>query len=452
MDLSHKSVLVLGLGLSGRSAATFCGERGANVTAADERPAHQIDQFEALQQALGIREVRVGAPFPDPSEYDITIPSPGVPEFRYRERANLAWGDIELAGHFLEVPIVAVTGTNGKSTTVKLIESMLRCGGRRVQAAGNVGTPVLSLVGAPLDLAVLEVSSFQLEATQSFRPDIAVVLNLSPDHLDRHGDFQRYAKAKQRLLAHQEATDVAVLSFDDEHVRAMANATAAEVIGFSLRGEPRDDSLRRATWFDSGTAVLRNGDQIRRVDLTECRLSGEHNRENLLAALTTAWLCGVDPDTAAAALADFNGLPHRSERVSNTLDLEWIDDSKATNPGAAMRALEGLPHPVIWIAGGRGKGLSFDALADCAVEHAIRVLLVGESAPEIEEALRGRLPCERVENLRSAVERAAEIGQPGDIVLLAPGCSSLDQFTNFEERGRCFQQAIEQLERRRASP
>lgn len=451
MELSHKSVLVLGLGLSGRSAATFCGARGAEVVAADERPHDEIDQLDALQKSPGIREVRVGAPFPDPAEYDITIPSPGVPESRYRGKARIAWGDIELAGRFLQVPVVAVTGTNGKSTTVKLIESMLRHGGRRARAAGNVGTPALSLVGAPLDLAVLEVSSFQLEATERFQPEIAVVLNLSPDHLDRHGNFRRYAEAKQRILAHQGPENIALLSFDDENVRAMADTTSAEIVGFSLRGEPRDRRLRRAAWLDGNAAFLREGDQVRRVDLSGCRLPGAHNRENLLAALTTVWLSGVEPEAATGALSSFRGLPHRSERISDKLGLEWIDDSKATNPGAAIRALEGLPRRVIWIAGGRGKGLPFDALADCAAKRAICVLLIGESASAIEEALAGRLPCESVEDISLAVARAAEIGEPGDVVLLAPGCSSLDQFINFEERGRCFQQAIEKLETRRVS-
>ena len=452
MDLSHKSVLVLGLGLSGRSAAAFCGARGADVVAADERPHAEIDQLEALQKSPGIREVRVGASFPDPSQYDITIPSPGVPESRYKDRARIAWGDIELAGRFLEVPIVAVTGTNGKSTTVKLIESMLRCGGRRAQAAGNVGTPALSLVGAPLDLAVLEVSSFQLEATEFFQPNIAVILNLSPDHLDRHGNFERYAETKQQLLAHQDPTNIALLSFDDENVRSMADTTSAEVVGFSLRGEPQDSRLRRAAWLDADCALLREGDHVRRVDLSGSCLRGAHNRENLLAALATIWLCGVEPEAGAEALTSFRGLPHRSEKVSDKFGLEWIDDSKATNPGAAIRALEGLPHRVIWIAGGRGKGLSFEALADCAAKRASHALLIGESAPEIEANLAGRLPCEAVEDVAAAVARAATIAKTGDIVLLAPGCSSLDQFRNFEERGRCFQQAIEKLETRRASP
>ena len=452
MDLANKSVLVLGLGLTGQSAARFCGERGAHVALADERPAEQIEHLAELRSAVGVREVHVGVPFPDPSDYDITVPSPGVPQARYREAARSAWGDIELAGRHLEVPVVAVTGTNGKSTTVRLIEALFRTSGRRAQAAGNVGTPALSLVGAPLDVAVLEVSSFQLEATQDFRPQVSVVLNITPDHLDRHGDLPGYIAAKQRLLANQKPEDVAVLSFDDESVRTMAKQTHAEVVGFSVRGKPDTGPGRRAAWIDTGAAVLRDGDHLARIDLTGCALSGAHNQENVLAALTAVWVAGVDPHAAAPALADFSPLPHRSELISDALGLQWIDDSKATNPGAAIRALESQPGRVIWIAGGRGKGLSFETLADRAAVTTIRALLIGESAEEIENALRDRVPCERASDLEAAVQRAAEIGHPGETVLLAPGCSSLDQFSDFEERGRCFQQAIRHLEARRPQP
>ena len=320
------------------------------------------------------------------------------------------------------------------------------------QAAGNVGTPALSLVGAPLDVAVLEVSSFQLEATQDFRPQVSVVLNITPDHLDRHGDLPGYIAAKQRLLANQKPEDVAVLSFDDESVRTMAKQTHAEVVGFSVRGKPDTGPGRRAAWIDTGAAVLRDGDHLARIDLTGCALSGAHNQENVLAALTAVWVAGVDPHAAAPALADFSPLPHRSELISDALGLQWIDDSKATNPGAAIRALESQPGRVIWIAGGRGKGLSFETLADRAAVTTIRALLIGESAEEIENALRDRVPCERASDLEAAVQRAAEIGHPGETVLLAPGCSSLDQFSDFEERGRCFQQAIRHLEARRPQP
>jgi len=446
MDLTGKDVLVLGLGMSGRSAAAFCAARGARVVVADERPESDHDDLGALRATRGIREVLTGAPFPDPADFDITVPSPGIPEARYRGRARAAWGDIELAGEFLAVPIVAVTGTNGKSTTVRLVEAMLIGAGLRAKAAGNVGTPVLSLVGEAIDVAVVEVSSFQLEATEHFRPHIAVVLNITPDHLDRHGDLEGYAAAKRRLLANQGPDDVAVLAFDDPIVRRFEEHARAEVVPFGLRAAQLDRRYRRAAWMDAGAAVLRDGDRTTRVDVASIPLTGRHNLENVLAALVSAWVCGADPQAAARGAARFRGLPHRAEIVGNAHGMTWIDDSKATNPGAAMRALDGLPTRVIWIAGGRDKGLPYDALAEVAADHASVALLIGEAADKIEAALAGRIPCERLASLDEAVRVAADRGRPGDVVLLAPACASFDQFTSAEERGDRFRQAIDRLD------
>lgn len=446
MDLEGIDVLVLGLGMSGQSAARFCGERGARVVVADERPASAIEGLEALRGAPGVREVIVGAAFPDPADFDLTVPSPGVPEARYRARARAAWGDIELTGRALQIPIVAVTGTNGKSTTVRLVEAMLRAAGLRARAAGNVGVPALSLVGQALDVAVLEVSSFQLEATESFRPHVAVVLNLTPDHLDRHGDLAGYAVAKRRLLAHQRDGDVAVLSFDDPIVRDFESHTQAEIVPFSLRGPIADGRYRRAAWLDGGRAVLREEGSLRRVDLSSMPLRGLHNLENALAALTAAWVSGADPDLAVRGLIDFRGLPHRCELVAVVGGVSWIDDSKATNPGAAMRSLAGMRGGVVWIAGGRDKGLSYDELADVASQHVRQAVLIGEAAPQLEAALAGRVACEKSGTLDEAVRFAAKSARPGDVVLLAPACSSFDQFKNFEERGARFHEAVMRLE------
>ena len=445
MDWEGIDVLVLGLGMSGQSAARYCGERGARVVAADERPASAIEALDALRAAPGVREVVTGAPFPDPADFDVTVPSPGVPEARYRDRARAAWGDIELCGRALQIPIVAVTGTNGKSTTVRLVEAMLRSAGVRARAAGNVGEPALSLVGQALDVAVLEVSSFQLEATESFRPHVAVVLNVSPDHLDRHGDLAGYAAAKRKLLAHQHETDVAVLAFDDPIVRAFETHTEAEIVPFSLRGPIRETGHRRSAWLDAATAVLCEDGSLRRIDLSSSPLRGVHNLENTLAALTSVWVAGADPDAAIRGLIDFRGLPHRSELVGVVRGITWIDDSKATNPGAAMRSLAGQ-HDVIWIAGGRDKGLSYGELAEVAHKHVRHALLIGEAAAVIETALAGRVPCETTGTLDEAVRVAAEIGRPGDRVLLAPACSSFDQFKNYEERGDRFREAVMRLE------
>ena len=438
LELHGKRVLVLGLGLSGRSAARFCAARGALVVAAEERPAERLSGLDAIPPGV---ELRLGAPFPDPASFDLVVPSPGVPAARWRERAREAWGDLELAWRALEIPILAITGTNGKSTTTRLVEAMLRAAGLRVRAAGNVGTPVLDLVGEALDALVLEVSSFQLEATEGFRPRVAVVLNVTPDHLDRHGSVEAYAATKQRILRRQQPSDAAVLSADDPLVRAMADHTRARVVPFSTRGP-----LERGACLDAGAALLReHGRPPLRVPLEELRLAGAHNRENALAALAAVWAFDVDPLRAASALAGFQGLPHRAEAIASVRGVRFVNDSKGTNPGAACRALEGFAGPLVWIAGGRDKGLDFSELAACAAGRVRAAVLIGEAADKLAAALAGRVEVHRAAGIDEAVLRAAELARPGDVVLLSPACASQDQFRDFEERGERFRQAVAAL-------
>ena len=439
-------VLVLGLGMSGQSAARFCAERGARVTAADERPPKDPSATAELEDlGAGIRLLQ-GQPFPNPADFDLTVPSPGVPPARYRAQARRVWGDIELAGRALSVPIIAVTGTNGKSTTVRLIEAMLRAGGLRAEAAGNVGTPALSLAGKALDVAVLEVSSFQLETTERFRPRVAVVLNITPDHLDRHGDLEGYALAKRRILENQQAEDVAVLDVDNDRVRNFQPHAQGEVIPFSRRPEAGAREAGRAAWLETGVAVFADGASVHRVPLDSAPRLHAHDKDNALAALTAVWALGVDPERASQALAGFQALPHRCETVAVRAGATWVNDSKATNPGAAERAIEGVDSPIIWIAGGRGKGLSYSGLAEVARRRVKLALLIGESADELEQALAGHVDCQRCDVLEDAVRVAAESSQPGDVVLLAPACASFDQFESFEHRGDRFREAVLNLE------
>jgi len=436
-QLEGKRVLVLGLGVSGRSAAHFCAQQGARVVAADERELEELPELAGL--APGI-EVQSGGTLPDPADFDLVVPSPGIPRERYAGRARRVWGDIELAAQALRIPIIAVTGTNGKSTTVLLIEALLRAAGLRARAAGNLGTPALSLVGEPLDWAVLEVSSFQLESVESFRPRVAVVLNLTPDHLDRHGDFESYVASKRRILATQHADDVAVLNFDDPVVRKLAERAPGRTLPFR-RGAP----CTAGAWLDGGAVVLRDASGIRRLALDGFGLEGAHNLDNALAALCAVWGAGIDPERGLGALASFRGLPHRCERVATLDGVCFINDSKATNPGAAARSLETATRPVLWIAGGRDKGLDFDALADAASSRVRTAFLIGESAPLLERALSGRVPVEHAADVEDAVRRAAAQARPRDVVLLAPGCASFDQAASFEERGERFRAAVARL-------
>jgi UDP-N-acetylmuramoylalanine--D-glutamate ligase len=440
-ELEGKRVLVLGLGMSGRSAANFCAERGAAVVAADERSESELQELAALESAV---ETRVGGPLPDPADFDVVVPSPGVPASRYAERARCVWGDIELTYRALQIPIVAVTGTNGKSTTVRLIESMLRSAGLRARAAGNVGTPALDLVGAPLDAAVLEVSSFQLEAVDRFAPRVAVILNITPDHLDRHDTLEAYTAAKQRILAAQTPDDVAILNFDDPHVRALASTTAAEVLPFSVSGRAATSDAARSVYWDSNSVVLRSqqGTQRLELELQSLPLLGVHNLENTLASLAAVWGLGADPNKAVLALADFAPLPHRCELVARRNGVSFINDSKATNVGAAVRCLEGFDTPIHWIAGGRDKNLDFEPLAAAASGRVRRAYLIGETADRLQAALGSSIACQSSVTLERAVRDAAAQALPGEIVLLCPACASFDQFTDFADRGEAFRRIV----------
>ena len=302
-ELADKRVLVLGLGISGRSAARFCADRGARVVAADERIPDVTTPVPGVEFILG-------QDFPDPAAFDLVIPSPGVPPATYRAGARRVWGDVELAWRAFRIPVVAVTGTNGKSTVTRMIEAALYAAGFRVRAAGNVGEPALDLVGDALDVAILEVSSFQLETTEDFRPAVAVVLNVTPDHLDRHGSFEAYREAKARILANQEPEDTAVLGADDPVALGLAEHTRGRVLLFSATTR-----VNHGAWLDGDIAVLEtDGRETLRLPL-ETSLPGRHNRENALAALVAAHAAGADPERAAAGIAAFTGLPHRMESV-----------------------------------------------------------------------------------------------------------------------------------------
>ena len=432
LELRGKRVLVLGAGISGRSAAAFCAQQGARVVLSDEAPGHET-RGEQTNEAI---ELRLGQPFPDPADFDLVVPSPGVPPARYRARARRVWGDIELAWRALAVPIAAVTGTNGKSTTVRLLEAMLRAAGLRARAAGNVGDAALGLVGEPLDVAVLEVSSFQLETIDGFHPRVAVLLNVAPDHLDRHGDMAGYLAAKARIFQNQTAEDVAILNADPA-LDDLAESLGGQVFRFAVRGP-----VSRGACWDGDAVLLRTDGAAQRIALEGLPRPSGPLRENLLAALLAAVALDAEPRKALSALAGFRGLPHRCELVAERSGVRWVNDSKATNPSATLPALALATAPLLWIAGGKDKGLDYGALAEAPLRGVRRVLLIGAAAPRIAEALAGRVEIESVGTLEAAVARAAELARPGDMVLLSPACASFDQFRNFEHRGERFRELV----------
>ncbi|NNL84330.1 MAG: UDP-N-acetylmuramoyl-L-alanine--D-glutamate ligase [Myxococcales bacterium] len=432
-ELAGKRVLVLGLGTSGRSAAAFCASRGCEVVAADEKLSEPVS---GLPKSVSVVLGRL----PDLAGFDLIVPSPGVPPARYAGSDALVWGDIELAFRALQVPVIAVTGTNGKSTTVLLLETLLRGLGRRVRAAGNLGVPALSLVGEALDVAVLEVSSFQLETTESFRPRIGVLLNLSPDHLDRHGTLSAYADAKARLFRRQEPSDTAIVDGDDPRCVALAERGAARLLRFS-RSDPAADA-----WWDGEAACLSATGETIRLEFDEPRWRAMP-RQNLLAALLAVQASELDVRAALPALAGFAALPHRLQEVGCVRGVRFVDDSKATNPAAAAAALEATQKPIVWIAGGRDKQLPLGALMESAKRHARRAVFYGEAAAALAAAAAGSFPADCVAEFDAAVTRGFEHARPGDTLLLAPACASFDQFASFEARGDAFRAIARRLEK-----
>jgi UDP-N-acetylmuramoylalanine--D-glutamate ligase len=440
-------IAVLGFARSGRALAEALASRGVAVSVGDSRPEAEFDDLGALQ-ARGARFFFGGPPPEFLEGAGWLAVSPGVPLEAAPVRAARARGipvlsEIEIAWRIAEAEApgrhrwVAVTGTNGKSTTTTWIAEILKRAGRPVALAGNIGAPLSGFLAeqGPRDF-VCELSSFQLEAVDRFRPHVAVLTNITPDHLDRYPGFEAYAAAKARLFARQESGDFAVVNADDPHSRAVA--TRARRVLFSRRGRPAGATA--GAWLEAGELVS-DVAAPRRAVLGADRLAlpGAHNLENALAALAAAECLSAPAEAIVSALTRFQGLPHRTELVAEAGGVRWVDDSKGTNVDATAKSLEGyLPGSVLLILGGRDKHGDFAALRELVGRNARAVLTIGEAAPVIERALDGAAPIESCATLGEAVARAATLARPGDTVLLSPACASFDQYRNYEERGRHF--------------
>ena len=448
-------VLVYGLKLSGAAAARFLRDRGVAVVAADRKPAADLD----LGDLAGDPRVQLelGAePATLPEGLDAVVVSPGVPMDQpllaeARRRGLPVLSEVELAFPWLDGPVAAITGSNGKSTTTELTGAMLRAAGRRVEVCGNIGTPITSRLdrlegqgAAPGRAFVVELSSFQIEGLDRFRPDAAALLNLAEDHLDRYPSLEEYAAAKFALFRRMEPGDVAVLNADD--ARTLEVETAARRRLFSRRGPVADGC------YVAGDRVIEVDPRLdgARTDLfgiADVPLAGVQNVENAMAAALLARSLGAGPAALRAALAGFRGLPHRLERVGERNGVAWYDDSKGTNPAATMKSLEGFADgSVHLILGGRNKGADLAVLAPLVAAKARRVYLIGESAGDFERALGPFGPLadrlERSGTIERAVEAARETATSGEAVVLSPACASFDQFRNFEHRGQVFQDLV----------
>lgn len=435
-------VYVLGLGLSGAAAARLLRSRGAEVVASDRRSAAELGIDDLVADPGATLELETAAP-ELPSGVDAVVTSPGVPLSHPLLAAARAAGvpvvaEVELAFAFLAgsaAKIVGITGSNGKSTTTAMTGHLLAGAGFAVEVCGNIGKPLAAVVdGPPGRTFVVELSSFQLETIDRFRPDAAALLNLSPDHLDRHGDLAGYLAAKQRIFRNQTAADVAVLNADEPEVAA--TVTRAERRYFSSTTAVADGCARRG---DEVVERTGGADAARLFGVADVPLPGPHNLENAMAAALLARAAGAEAAAIPAALRTFRGLPHRVERVAEVGGVPYFDDSKGTNVAATARSLEGFADgSVHLILGGRNKGADFAYLAPIVARKAKRIYLIGESAAALERALGARVPFERSETLARAVEAASSFARPGEVVLLSPACASFDQFRDYVDRGEQF--------------
>jgi UDP-N-acetylmuramoylalanine--D-glutamate ligase len=447
VDLKDKRVLVVGLGKSGVASALFLKARGARVTVSDSKPEAELRNEILLLLNHGITVETGGHGDRTFRGQDLIVVSPGVPfDAPQLEQARALGesviGEVELAAQFLPGPIVAITGANGKTTTTTLAGEIIAAGKFSTLVGGNIGTPAISFTdqARPDTWTVLEVSSFQLETIVKFRPKIAVILNITPDHLDRHKTFDNYVNAKARVFENQGSNDFTVLNADDPTTAGLASRTRAQLFFFSRKKEVEIGAFVRG-----GHVLFRDGKNEREImPVSEIPLKGAHNLENVLAGVSIGALVGCQPAQIREAVRNFKAVEHRLEFVAKVAGVDYYNDSKATNVDATIKALESFPANVHLILGGKDKGSDYTMLNDLLRQRVKRVYTIGAAAAKIESQIAGAeiVPAHTLEN---AIRQASQSAQAGDIVLLAPACASFDQFQNYEHRGRVFKEVVHSL-------
>jgi len=440
MDVNGKQVVVLGLGISGMDAAKLLLSKGARVTVRDNASNNATvnERAEALRR-LGAN-VELGEAILSRDRFDFCVLSPGInpnaPLVQRLRQAGLPMlGELEVAYRFCECLIIAITGTNGKTTTTELVHAVLTAGGKKSMASGNIGTAFSSAVqeSANLDAMVVEVSSFQLEHIVEFRPRISVHLNLTPDHLDRYATMEEYEAAKWQIFRNQTSDDYAIVN-----TNLRLPEMAAQKITLSAAGTPADYQLIDGWLVARGEPVL---------EQSRTNLIGPHNAENMLAALAVADLYKIPREAAIEALCAYKPLPHRLEKVGEIGGVTFLNDSKATNIDALEKALLAMRSPVVLLAGGKDKGLNFDGLRSLLREKVKGIVLIGQMTEKLFAAWNSAVPCIRASTLAGAVEQAHQLAAPGDVVLFSPGCSSFDMFKDYEDRGNQFRALVQALAR-----
>lgn len=452
MQVEGRKALVLGAGKSGVESARFLAARGAVVALHDRKPVEEwSDAAKALKSESGVGLMSDDIPSWLLDQIDLVVISPGVPTntipARYVDRKDgEVIGEVELAYRFMKGRIVGITGSNGKTTTTALIGELLKNAGIPTQVGGNIGTPLLSLTETSTDegWTVAELSSFQLETIKDFRANVAICLNVTPNHLDRYEGFQDYAAAKHRIFMNQTAEDVAILNADSEVTASWASGLKANVVMFSVQQE-----LEHGLFLRGRELVCRaNGKERVLTTRDDIFLRGLHNVENALAALAAGLACGADPESMRETVREFKGVEHRIEFSGEISGVKFYNDSKATSVDATLKALEALSESdgqIVLILGGRGKNAPYAPLIPLIESHVRTLVLIGEDADNIQEQLRGTATVERAGTMDDAVAIAFRHADPGDSVLLAPACASFDMFRSFEERGEVFKAAVKRL-------
>lgn len=444
MELKGKKVLVVGLGKTGRATIKFLLMQEASVTLTEHQKKIDVpkDFFER-----GVVVETGGHQIETFIKQDLIVVSPGVPLLvrpiiEAQARGVKVISEIELAYKYLNAPLIGVTGTNGKTTTTALLQHIFKVSGKDVFAGGNIGTPLIEYVSSrqKADYVIAEVSSFQLECIKDFKPYISVLLNLTEDHLDRYASFEDYVHAKSRIFMNQEKTDTAVLNFDDLHVRMLARKIKADPFFFSTKGY-----LAKGAYYNGALRFSRGGDEKISVSAKDVLLRGDHNKENMLAASSVAFLCGLPPENIRRALLTFSGLPHRMEFVDVVNGISFFNDSKGTNVGACIKSLESLNSPILLIAGGKDKGGSYQPLKDIIKRKVKSLILIGEAKKRMAQELGSAVPTLTADSLEQAVQAAFDRAGNEDTVLFSPACSSFDMFKNYEQRGECFKNLVRDL-------
>lgn len=448
MNVESKNVLVIGLGSSGQAAARLMAAQGASVVCVDEKEDEELKKIRSRLKGEGIEAVLGCRIAPVSRHWDLAVLSPGIDPARplvedLRKRGIAVIGELEAGYLFCRSPLIALTGTNGKTTTTELIDCVLQANGRKSAAVGNIGTPLseICLLKERYDVLVVEVSSFQLETIQTFRPEVSLLMNITPDHFDRYPGLEPYARAKARLWENQRPDDWAIVNTESAvYLASLGLRPRCKTFQYALE---KPEGGETHFWCDGPLIHGRGGALY--FDMRESRLRGLHNAENVMATLAVAEIFGLDPVKTLAAIRAYRAQPHRLETVRIFKGVEYVDDSKATNIDAMQKALTAFEKPIVLIAGGKDKGFDFSTVTPMLKQRVKLCLLIGDMAARMNELWSGQVRCRIVTTLEGAVTAAFREAAEGDVVMLSPGCSSYDQFRDYEHRGEVFRELVNAL-------